>query len=148
MPGTIEVLHTGLWQEVFWHCVLYLLSCSGNKNLGKYLITVSVRQGDRRMINLNLTILMPCMNEESNIAFCIEQAQSYLKSIRDRSGCTGEILVVDNCSTDRSAEIAKECGARVISEPRPGYGRAFPQKLCWPRVRHSRAGRTRYGKRC
>ena len=73
----------------------------------------------------DLTILMPCMNEESNIVFCIEQAQSYLKSIRDRSGCTGEILVVDNCSTDRSAEIAKECGARVISEPRPGYGRAL-----------------------
>ena len=84
----------------------------------------------------DLTILMPCMNEESNIVFCIDQAQSYLKSILDRSGCTGEILVVDNCSTDRSAEIAKECGARVISEPRPGYGRAetFDRLICRFRI--------------
>lgn len=77
------------------------------------------------MNNLNLTILMPCLNEEGNIAFSIGQAQSYLSSINDRFNQTGEILIVDNNSTDRSASIAKECGARVISEPRPGYGRAL-----------------------
>ena len=77
------------------------------------------------MINLNLTILMPCMNEEENIAFCIRQAQSYLDSIHSRWKHTGEILIVDNSSTDRSVAIAKECGARVISEIRPGYGRAL-----------------------
>jgi len=47
-----------------------------------------------------LTILMPCLNEEENIAFCIEQAQKYLSS----RNLSGEILVVDNDSTDRSAE--------------------------------------------
>ena len=75
--------------------------------------------------NVNLTILMPCLNEEENIAFCINEAKTYLKSIRDRFGHTGEVLVVDNNSTDRSAYIAKECGARVISETRRGYGRAL-----------------------
>ena len=72
MPGTIGVLHTGLWQEVFWHCVFYLLSCFRNEIINKLQITVWMRrQGDRKMNNLNLTILMPCLNEEENIAFSI-----------------------------------------------------------------------------
>lgn len=74
---------------------------------------------------VNLTILMPCLNEEANIAFSVQQAQSYLTSISDRFNHTGEILIVDNNSTDNSAAIAKDCGARVVSEPRPGYGRAL-----------------------
>ena len=69
----------------------------------------------------DLTILMPCLNEEENIAFCIEQAQKYLSSWK----ISGEILVVDNDSADRSAEIATEHGATVIKEPRRGYGRAL-----------------------
>ena len=77
------------------------------------------------MNNLNLTILMPCLNEEENIAFSIRQAHSYLFSINDRFNHTGEILIVDNNSTDRSAAIAKDCGARVVSVMRPGYGRAL-----------------------
>ena len=70
---------------------------------------------------VDLTILMPCLNEEENIAFSIEQAQSYIR----KQNLNGEILVVDNNSTDRSAEIAEECGARVITEKRRGYGRAL-----------------------
>ena len=77
------------------------------------------------MNNLNLTILMPCLNEEENIAFSIRQAQSYLTYINGRFNHTGEILIVDNNSTDQSAKIAKECGARVVFEPHPGYGRAL-----------------------
>ena len=68
-----------------------------------------------------LTILMSCLNEEENIAFCIEQAKEYLSS----RNISGEILVVDNSSTDRSAEIAESLGARVIQEPQRGYGRAL-----------------------
>ena len=70
---------------------------------------------------LDLTILMPCLNEEGNIAFCIDQAQFYLAS----RGLSGEVLIVDNNSTDRSASIATAHGARVISEPVAGYGRAL-----------------------
>lgn len=68
-----------------------------------------------------LTILMPCLNEEANIAYCVEQAQEYLKS----RGLSGEILVVDNDSTDRSEEIAVAHGAIVIKEHRRGYGCAL-----------------------
>ena len=70
---------------------------------------------------MDLTILMPCLNEEENIAYSISQAQSYLHS----RGLSGEILVVDNDSTDNSATIAASHGARVITEHRRGYGRAL-----------------------
>ena len=69
----------------------------------------------------DLTILMPCLNEEENIAYCIDQAQDYLRKTK----LTGEILIVDNGSTDRSVEIAKRHGASVVSESRRGYGRAL-----------------------
>ena len=70
---------------------------------------------------MDLTILMPCLNEEENIAYSVDQAQSYLQSRH----LTGEILVVDNDSTDKSAAIATAHGARVISEHQRGYGRAL-----------------------
>ena len=61
------------------------------------------------MNQVNLTILMPCLNEEENIAFCINEAQYYLSSISSRFSHTGEVLIVDNNGTDCSAVIAKEC---------------------------------------
>lgn len=64
---------------------------------------------------------MPCLNEEGNIGYCIDEAQSYLSS----RSLSGEILIVDNNSSDRSATIARSHGARVLSEPTPGYGRAL-----------------------
>ena len=70
---------------------------------------------------LDLSILMPCLNEEENIAFCIEETQAYLSSRK----ISGEILVVDNDSIDKSAEIAVQHGATVIKEHRRGYGRAL-----------------------
>lgn len=72
-------------------------------------------------VRADLTILMPCLNEEENIAFCIEQAKTYISSHKLK----GEILVVDNNSTDRSAEIAVSLGTRVMKEARRGYGRAL-----------------------
>ena len=70
---------------------------------------------------LDLTILMPCCNEESTIRYCIEEAQTYLIA----SDLQGEVLVVDNNSTDRSAAIAASLGARVVPESVPGYGSAL-----------------------
>lgn len=69
----------------------------------------------------DLTILMPCLNEEENIAFCIDQAKEYLDSRK----LVGEILIVDNNSSDHSAAIAAQRGATIITEPRKGYGRAL-----------------------
>jgi hypothetical protein len=49
-----------------------------------------------------LTILMPCLNEAETLASCISKARAFLA----RSGCTGEVLIADNGSTDRSQAIA------------------------------------------
>jgi hypothetical protein len=71
--------------------------------------------------SVELTILMPCLNEAETLAVCITKAQDYLA----RSGVAGEVLVADNGSTDGSQDIARQLGARVTSVPRPGYGAAL-----------------------
>jgi len=62
-----------------------------------------------------ISVVIPCHNEEDGIRTVIEQ----MPPIVD------EILVVDNASTDRTAEVARELGARVVFEGRKGYGRAY-----------------------
>jgi hypothetical protein len=68
-----------------------------------------------------VSIVMPCLNEEETVAICVEKAKSWL----ERRGMPGEVLVVDNGSTDRSVELAEAAGARVIHERRRGYGQAY-----------------------
>ena len=70
---------------------------------------------------LELTILMPCLNEAETLAVCIRKAQGYLT----RSGVSGEVLIADNGSTDGSQEIARAHGARVVDVPARGYGAAL-----------------------
>lgn len=70
---------------------------------------------------MELTILMPCLNEAKTVSVCIEKALSYLKS----TGMNGEVLISDNGSTDGSQEIARQHGARVIDVPIKGYGAAL-----------------------
>ena len=67
-----------------------------------------------------ISVVVPCLNEEDAVGAVVDQAW---QGIRD-SGRTGEVIVVDNASTDRSAEVAAERGAIVIREERPGYGSA------------------------
>jgi hypothetical protein len=64
---------------------------------------------------------MPCLNEEETVGVCVEKAVAWL----GRSNLPGEVLVVDNGSTDRSVEVAQAAGARVIHERRRGYGQAY-----------------------
>ena len=71
--------------------------------------------------SLELTIVMPCLNEAETLALCLEKAGRFLKS----SGIGGEILIGDNGSTDGSQAIALEHGARVIDVPIRGYGAAL-----------------------
>lgn len=68
-----------------------------------------------------LTILMPCLNEEETLGICIKRALAFLH----RHNINGEVLVADNASTDKSVKIAKICGARVISVTKKGYGAAL-----------------------
>ena len=77
------------------------------------------------MDNYVLTILMPCLNEEANIANCIQDALAYF----DQNQIKGEVLIVDNGSTDKSVEIAKSHGARVVHESQRGYGKALQTGL-------------------
>lgn len=71
--------------------------------------------------DVELTILMPCLNEAETLAVCIEKAQGFLA----RSGVSGEVLISDNGSTDGSQQIAADLGARVVAAPRRGYGAAL-----------------------
>ncbi len=68
-----------------------------------------------------ISIVMPCLNEEQTVESCVRKALAWL----ERSPYSGEVVVVDNGSTDRSAELAAAAGASVVQEPRPGYGAAL-----------------------
>jgi glycosyltransferase involved in cell wall biosynthesis len=70
---------------------------------------------------VELTILMPCLNEALTVETCVRKAQSYLRQ-RD---ITGEVLLADNGSTDGSQSLAQAAGARVIHVARRGYGAAL-----------------------
>lgn len=70
---------------------------------------------------LHVSVLLPCRNEEQTVGVCVEKALTWL----ERRGLEGEVLVVDNASTDGSAHAATAAGARVIREPRVGYGTAI-----------------------
>jgi glycosyltransferase involved in cell wall biosynthesis len=70
---------------------------------------------------IELTVVMPCLNEAETLAACIIKAKSFL----ERSGIAGEILIGDNGSTDGSQKIATDLGARVVDVPVRGYGAAL-----------------------
>lgn len=69
---------------------------------------------------IDVSVVLPCLNEEETVATCVEKARAWF----ERAGMRGEVIVVDNGSTDRSGEEALRAGARVIDEPRRGYGAA------------------------
>lgn len=70
---------------------------------------------------MELSIVMPCLNEAKTLPVCIGKAKRFLKE----SGIDGEIVIADNGSTDGSTGIAGELGARVIHVPVKGYGAAL-----------------------
>ena len=70
---------------------------------------------------LDLTLILPCLNEENTVGASLDEAMRFITAY----GIKAEMLVVDNGSTDRSAEEAIKHGAKVIPEPRRGYGRAI-----------------------
>ena len=70
---------------------------------------------------MELTVLMPCLNEAETLALCIGKAQAFLK----RAGIAGEVLIADNGSTDGSQKIAEALGAHVVPVAQKGYGAAL-----------------------
>jgi len=75
---------------------------------------------------------MPCLNEEETVGRCIEKALRSFAAL----GVRGEVVVGDNGSTDRSVEIALSQGARVVHEPRRGYGMALQAAISEARGRY------------
>ena len=62
-----------------------------------------------------VSVVIPCLNEEEPIGDVVREVLAQQ---------VDEVIVVDNGSTDRNAEFAAKAGARVVREPKPGYGRA------------------------
>ena len=70
---------------------------------------------------VKVSVVIPCLNEEASIRRCVAEARRAIGG----QGWDGEVIVADNGSDDRSAQLAKEAGALVIQEPRRGYGSAY-----------------------
>lgn len=75
----------------------------------------------RDTLALEMSVVMPCLNERETVGSCIRKAQAALAS----HGINGEIIVADNGSTDGSPEIARAAGARLVFVREKGYGNAL-----------------------
>ena len=72
-------------------------------------------------VALLVSVVIPCLNEKENIELCVSLALGALS----QASLPGEVIVADNGSVDGSAALAELSGARVVSEPRRGYGNAY-----------------------
>ncbi|MBN9414043.1 dolichol-P-glucose synthetase [bacterium SCN 62-11] len=73
------------------------------------------------MSALELSVVMPCLNEARTVAICIKKALDFM----ERNGVAGEVVIADNGSTDGSQQLAEEAGARVVPVSEKGYGNAL-----------------------
>lgn len=80
---------------------------------------------------IDVSIVMPCLNEVEAVGGCIEEAKAALANL----GMSGEVVVVDNGSSDDSVAVARAAGARVLHEPDRGYGNACRKGLTEARGR-------------
>jgi glycosyltransferase involved in cell wall biosynthesis len=81
---------------------------------------------------LDVSVVMPCLDEAETVGQCVSIALGEL----ERLELGGEVVVVDNGSTDDGGALAEAAGANVVSEPRRGYGRAYLAGLARARGRH------------
>ena len=70
---------------------------------------------------MELSIVLPCLNEERTVGICVAKADAFLTA----NSIKGEVIVADNGSTDRSIAIASQAGARIIQIESKGYGNAL-----------------------
>lgn len=81
---------------------------------------------------VEVSVVMPCLNESDTLAACIEKAQRALRE----GGIAGEVIIADNGSTDGSPAIAEALGARVVHVPERGYGSALMGGIAAARGRY------------
>lgn len=91
---------------------------SGATRLSSGMAGVSVERANGAV---ELSIVMPCLNEAETVATCVEKAMRFL----GENGIAGEVLVADNGSTDGSQLLAERAGARVVPVTEKGYGAAL-----------------------
>ena len=75
--------------------------------------------------HVDVSIVMPCLNEVATLPACIAEAQEALSTLSERHGLTGEVVIADNGSTDGSWTEAQRLGARVVMVMHKGYGNAL-----------------------
>ena len=80
---------------------------------------------------IEVTVVMPCLNEALTVGKCVAKAVATL----ERLGVAGEVIVADNGSTDGSRELATAAGARVVAADRRGYGAALQAGIAAARGR-------------
>lgn len=72
-------------------------------------------------MNIELSVVMPCLNEAETLAVCIKRAKGFF----ERENINGEVIIADNGSTDGSQQIAVDLNATVVNVPQKGYGSAL-----------------------
>lgn len=77
------------------------------------------------MQELDVSIVMPCLNESESLPHCIANAHDALARMESQFGLHGEVVIADNGSTDGSQSLARSLGARVVDVPERGYGAAL-----------------------
>src|SRR5262245_11139182 len=95
-------------------------------------VVVERISGELAASSLELSVVMPCLNEERTVGVCVGKAVSTMRSL----GIAGEVVVVDNGSTDRSIEVAEAAGARVVRHSLKGYGNALRRGFAEARGRY------------
>ena len=85
------------------------------------LAAIATEGPQRRAGEVELTVVLPCLNEAETVAVCVGKAKRFLHD----AGVDGEVVVADNGSTDGSPELAEAAGARVVTVRRKGYGNAL-----------------------
>ena len=76
---------------------------------------------EQQRSDIEVSVVMPCLNEAYTVAICVRKARDTL----EKMGVNGEVIVVDNGSTDDSPKLAAEAGAQVFHESKKGYGNAY-----------------------
>src|ERR1051325_7060813 len=83
--------------------------------------TIMIDRSDEPTGTIELSIVLPCLNEDNTVGICVSKAVGFL----EKNNIKGEVIVADNGSADNSAEIARACGATVIHVDEKGYGNAL-----------------------
>src|SRR6185437_8827597 len=83
--------------------------------------SVLLAAGSATVEELELSVVMPCLNEQRTVGVCVEKALRTMRQL----GINGEVVVVDNGSTDDSVAVARQAGARVVHQSLKGYGNAL-----------------------